>query len=714
MAKGQQQDQSGTAQSGYNKPARPEWGQASWYQQHIPSQLVKGQANQLGISTDQMYQIYAQQGLGPSAIGQGAGAWSNPNQGGGAGTGGQWIPSTPGVISGVQQAQQARSTGNILWPQQAQQTSGQTPGQPPAAPGGQGWLVGSQPAPLQFPQVSTPPTLRVGQAMPALPAGADLTGAMTQAQVAQQVGTQPVYVGANPGPLQFAPVSPPPTLQVGQAMPQPPGVQRYQSGGMVQQIQPGVTRDAQGQVTYTDPALQTQLGLGNLTTSQQTALGLDPTHAQALSGATQVAAQYQPYFLGAAALNMPAVINLPPSGTPSSRSGVAATPGAIVGNAVPQTPQGPWLTNPSVFARATPNQPTAAPTITPQTPATAVSYAPGQAFATPPAAPSAIPSTLPPTMAQSGATTTSPPTAMLPPGFMGGAQGAGYVPQGFLQAHTSALANAGMALYSHFGGDPNSASPTDIANFHTQLTGAVGQHIAANQPAAGVKKAATGGMVPGRGSGDIVPALLEPGEYVIPKDQVAQMVARGVLKLQSGGMVPDNQSNQPPPEARRQTLTTQSGTGNAPGTSQPSGQPSSSSAQSSSPQIGGGSSLFSGLAQAAHTYGNSIRSPASGGGYSVPGGYIGASPGPGQSGYMYPSQAAATAAGDVGTGVGGGGMSGSGLKSALGGVASGLNQASQALGSVAQQRWQMQQSAIPDPSQLPKYQTPTLQQARVA
>jgi len=33
-----------------------------------------------------------------------------------------------------------------------------------------------------------------------------------------------------------------------------------------------------------------------------------------------------------------------------------------------------------------------------------------------------------------------------------------------------------------------------------------------------------GGIVPGRGSGDIVPALLEPGELVIPKDQVGNVV----------------------------------------------------------------------------------------------------------------------------------------------------------------------------------------------
>jgi hypothetical protein len=681
MANGQkQQDQAWTAQGGYNKPARPEWGQSSWYQQHIPGELVKGQANQLGITTDQMYQIYAQQGLGPAAVGTGAGRWTNPNQGSGAGGGGQWIPDTPGVISGVQQAEQAHSIGNILWPQQPQQTSAP----PPAAPTGATVMH-----PLQLP---TAP-------LPIQPTAPPSTQPIFQspAQVPQQ---QPVMQNVlNPIPVQVQPVQQYGTGGL---------VQRFQDGGQVQQISPGITRNAQGQVVYTDPALQTQLGLGELSTSQQTGLGLDPFHSQALSGAQQVGTMYQPERLGAAALDTGMVINLPPSGTPSSKSGVAPTPGAIVGTGVPTVPQGAWLTNPSVFARATPYAPTAPLTLTPQTPATAVPYAPGQAFATPPAAPGyTLGSTLPPTMAQSGATTTTPPAAMLPPGFMGGAQGAGYVPQAFLQAHTSALANAGMAMYAHFGGDPNSASPADIANFHSQLTGAVGQHIAANQPVGGVKKAATGGLVPGRGNEDTVPALLTPGEYVIPKDQVAQLVDRGVLRLNSGGPVQDPDPD--PPEARRQALTVQAG--NAPAASQPANQPSSATAQSSSPQIGGGSSLFSGLSQAAQTYSQSLRTPASGGGYNVPGGYIGASPGPGQSGYMYPSQAAATAAGDVGTGVGGGGGMSSGLKSALGGIGSGLTQAAQAIASSVKP-WQMQQSAIPDPSQLPKYQIPTLQQAR--
>ena len=42
------------------------------------------------------------------------------------------------------------------------------------------------------------------------------------------------------------------------------------------------------------------------------------------------------------------------------------------------------------------------------------------------------------------------------------------------EAHTSALANAGMALFAHFGGDPNSASPEQINSFHSQLMNGIG------------------------------------------------------------------------------------------------------------------------------------------------------------------------------------------------------------------------------------------------
>lgn len=58
------------------------------------------------------------------------------------------------------------------------------------------------------------------------------------------------------------------------------------------------------------------------------------------------------------------------------------------------------------------------------------------------------------------------------------------------------------------------------------------------------KKMATGGIVPGSGSGDKVPALLEPGEAVIPKNQVSrfpsfinQLISGGVKGFAKGGVV---------------------------------------------------------------------------------------------------------------------------------------------------------------------------------
>jgi hypothetical protein len=212
------------------------------------------------------------------------------------------------------------------------------------------------------------------------------------------------------------------------------------------------------------------------------------------------------------------------------------------------------------------------------------------------------------------------------------------------------------------------------------------------------KKMQRGGVVPGRGNEDTVPALLTPGEYVIPRPQVQQLMRTGRLpiKMADGGTVPDSDQNAPP-EARRKMLTTPTQ-----GTS--ASQPASSSAQSSAPPAapGGGSSysaLATGLTQAAHAYSNSI------GGRGTPyyspgqGVWIGASPGAGQSGFAYGSQAAAAA--DPGaTGKGAIGMGGGRLQSALGGIGSGLTQAAQAIASSVQP-WQMQQNAIPAPPPAP-------------
>lgn len=63
-------------------------------------------------------------------------------------------------------------------------------------------------------------------------------------------------------------------------------------------------------------------------------------------------------------------------------------------------------------------------------------------------------------------------------------------------------------------------------------------------PAQSQKKMATGGIVPGSGNGDKVPALLEPGEAVIPKNQVSrfpsfvnQLISGGVRGFADGGVI---------------------------------------------------------------------------------------------------------------------------------------------------------------------------------
>lgn len=257
--------------------------------------------------------------------------------------------------------------------------------------------------------------------------------------------------------------------------------------------------------------------------------------------------------LGAAALGMPAIYNPTPGQIPAgSKGGVAQVASPTSSGSTPSISPGPWANQPSVF-RAAP-MPTAATggTPTPVTPANAPGQqAPATPYATAPPAPGA-------------SVAAQPPPA---PGVMD-------------LAHTQALAHAGMAMYSHFGGDPHSATPDDIMNFHNQLLGSLG---AVTGPGGGVQaappsaanytsglpagaaiaqpaKMATGGFVPGRGSGDTVPALLTPGEYVIPKQQAAQIFGgRQPIRMAEGGFVP-----QTPEEARRKALSVPGSTGTSP------------------------------------------------------------------------------------------------------------------------------------------------------
>lgn len=403
--------------------------------------------------------------------------------------------------------------------------------------------------------------------------------------------------------------------------------------------------------------------------------------------------------LGAAALNQPAVYNPTPGQIPQgSKGGVSAVQSPTSSGSVPTVPQGPWSTQAGVFTTQGQGQGNAAQAV-PQaasggtpTPTAIPNPRGGQAaapYATAPAAPGV----------QTGAI--APVSAAAPPP----------APTGGVDPHTQqALAHAGMAMYAHYGGDPATATPEDISNFHTQLQDHIGslfggqgqsgiptqgqpQGVAqAGATALGAAtpptKMSTGGMVPGRGNQDTVPALLTPGEYVIPKQQAAQIFGgREPIRMADGGLVPEGQSK-PPGETRHEALTN-------PATGQPVGnmgsqatQQSSQSAPAQAPAAPGGigSSAMDYLAQARQMQAANLNSQgASGGGYNIPasqgGGYIGASPGVGESGYMYPSQSAATAAGDVGPGVAGGtapaGAQGMATAGAISDLASGLTKAAQ-------------------------------------
>lgn len=137
-------------------------------------------------------------------------------------------------------------------------------------------------------------------------------------------------------------------------------------------------------------------------------------------------------------------------------------------------------------------------------------------------------------------------------------------PMDLFSAHASALADAGKAIYAHYGGDPGSATPADIAGFHSELQGA----LAGGPPI----KRRSGGPVPGMGNTDTVPAMLTPGEFVMNKDAVSRIGEGRLAQMnqpqhfQGGGSV-DNE----PPEARRKTIAAGSSQPPAaPGDSQPS------------------------------------------------------------------------------------------------------------------------------------------------
>jgi hypothetical protein len=419
--------------------------------------------------------------------------------------------------------------------------------------------------------------------------------------------------------------------------------------------------------------------------------------------------------LGAAALNQPMTVTPFGTGTLDPKSGVSQTaPQPITSKRVPTAPTGPWSNIPGVmggvagqgqYQQGVFQQP--APSTTTINPITPATYAPtstgaGVPFAQAPPAPGAsVPAQQP------------QPFAMPPGGPVPGGPQVNYVPQAwgtppsgtaapeapafsqalapFLSAHASGLADAGKALYAHFGGDPNSATQKDIANFHTELQGA----ISGGPP---VKHMARGGSV---GDTDTVPAMLTPGEYVLNKGAV-QNIGVGNLNavnsqgFQSGGPVDDNQ----PPEARRKVMATsgqrpssaaqQQLTPTAATPSSPPAAPSGSqpnwaqmalarralTGQEQIAQAGGSAPGLGAAAQQAWAQGINPNAglPVGASGYvNAAGQQI--APTPGTAGYQGATPQAA---------------------SAISGLASGLSQAAQAYAS-SFKPWQMQRSAIPTP-----------------
>ena len=258
--------------------------------------------------------------------------------------------------------------------------------------------------------------------------------------------------------------------------------------------------------------------------------------------------------------------------------------------------------------------------------------------------------------------------------------------------HNTALQNAGMALYAHYGGDPATATHADIANFHSQLVAGLGQ-VASQAPAtpfgaappgaqnyaAGIApgisaagpppatppaapvKMATGGYVPGDPNDDTdsVPAYLSPGEYVMSKDEQN----RRLSEARHQTLTTDRSA--PAPQAQDQNQTTQ-----APATAP------------AAPGLGGYTGPTASQIQAQNTAANNAIGSGGKGSLDSLGTL-------GDEGLI----------GSMGVGVGSGPGSGMPTKQAAGvasGLASGLSAAAQAYADSIKS-WQVQASHIPQP-----------------
>jgi hypothetical protein len=331
--------------------------------------------------------------------------------------------------------------------------------------------------------------------------------------------------------------------------------------------------------------------------------------------------------LGAAALGMAQIVNPTPGQIPAgSKGGVAQVASPIVSSDVPNAPAGPWNTTAGVMANqqqaaamqnwsqhgGTGNPADAAAVekqygLAPGTVAQQFGTAATPNPSTTPNAQGQLPGTpTPTTPANAAGSAPATPWATAPPAPGAQAQPQGPIDWGAVAAHNTGLENAGKAIYEHLtGNDPSKATDAHINAFHDQLTQHIGNFFggggtpfgqapqgAANYtagvqpgvaatgatpmtalgvtplsiPGAAPTKMASGGLVPGRGNQDTVPALLTPGEYVIPKAQAAQIFGgRAPVRMADGGFVP--------PETRRQRIAPPGSPPAAPSSQgQPSGQ----------------------------------------------------------------------------------------------------------------------------------------------
>jgi hypothetical protein len=296
---------------------------------------------------------------------------------------------------------------------------------------------------------------------------------------------------------------------------------------------------------------------------------------------------------------------------------------------------------------------------------------------------------------------------------MSGATGSGFATVPSIEAHVSALADAGKAMYAHFGGDPSTATPSDIANFHGEVQAA----LAGGPPI----KRRSGGIVPGTGNSDTVPAMLTPGEFVVNKDAVkgiglGNLQTMNAQRFQGGGEVLAKEAQHKAIRADASSSAPTTPDSNQPSSSQPTGnQPSSGTTQGPA-----GQSYIDMIAraQAARTMQQNAALSANTPAYpaaTTPAaqGYAAAA-NAGQIGGAAPSAAeiqgaAAMSPAQTQSSIAGANAGAMGAAGAIGGLGSAISQAfdayAKSIGS-----WKPQPSAIPNPSSFQRQQPVTFSQ----